>query len=294
MNLIVRDVPTKEMIEAMPMEQRKELKNQGNAILKYLRASKKDYAQAFDCAKMLMLNWRYIGQELIAMEVSSGRPKDNALKLEHLNLNHNESSYAQRLGKMTDDEFAAHVESYYDADAYKLPTLFAKAGKNHNTDSGGNDEWYTPPAIIELSRKVMGSIDLDPASCKAAQANVRAKKYFTLKDNGLDQEWAGNVFLNPPYARNIINKWCSKLVDELPNIKQAIVVTNSVSDTAWWQQLIENCDAVWLPQSRIRFIPGNGDRAHNPNNPQSVFYFGGREITFKRVFAENGVVVKKY
>ncbi len=44
----------------------------------------------------------------------------------------------------------------------------------------------------------MGRIDLDPASCEAANAVVRAPKIFTARDNGFTREWNGRVLLNPP------------------------------------------------------------------------------------------------
>ena len=36
--------------------------------------------------------------------------------------------------------------------------------KPHISQATGDNEWYTPPQIIEAVRKVMGSIGLDPAS----------------------------------------------------------------------------------------------------------------------------------
>lgn len=56
-----------------------------------------------------------------------------------------------------------------------------------------NNSWGTPPHFIESARKVMGSIDTDPASNDEAQQIVQAEQYYTEDDSGLDQYWNGNV-----------------------------------------------------------------------------------------------------
>src|SRR5262249_7627129 len=67
----------------------------------------------------------------------------------------------------------------------------------------GDTEWSPPPDLLEAAREVMGGIDLDPASSdrQQAQATVKAARYFTVENSGLEQPWLGRVWLNPPYAR---------------------------------------------------------------------------------------------
>ena len=40
-----------------------------------------------------------------------------------------------------------------------------------------------------------------------------SKGNYTVEDNGLSKEWRGNVFMNPPYGRQIIN-WVKKAKEE--------------------------------------------------------------------------------
>lgn len=67
-------------------------------------------------------------------------------------------------------------------------------------------EWATPQSLFdELDREF--HFTLDPAATKE---NAKCKKFYTSKENGLDQTWSGEcVFLNPPYGR-VIGKWVEK------------------------------------------------------------------------------------
>ncbi len=62
-------------------------------------------------------------------------------------------------------------------------------------------EHYTPAVYIDAGRHVLGDIDLDPASCAVANQTVRARRYYTAADNGLERPWGGRVFMNPPNNR---------------------------------------------------------------------------------------------
>jgi hypothetical protein len=71
-----------------------------------------------------------------------------------------------------------------------------------------NVEHYTSAPIIEAARRVFGgTIDLDPASCREANRVVRATKFFTKDDDGLQHDWhAGR-----PSAENGFQKLGVKL-----------------------------------------------------------------------------------
>lgn len=84
--------------------------------------------------------------------------------------------------------------------------------------SSKTSEHYTPPHIVEPARAVLGGIDLDPASCAKANAIVKATRYFTEADDGLEQEWSGLVFNNPPGGKDgndsVQAAWWWKLASE--------------------------------------------------------------------------------
>lgn len=128
----------------------------------------------------------------------------------------------------------------------------------HVAFNSGNNEWYTPADYIEAARDVMGGIDLDPASSDIANEVVKANMYFTAETNGLDKPWHGNVWMNPPYASDLIGLFVDKLVFELPNIKQAIVLVNNATETEWFGKLIAKASAVCFPRSRVKFYMPDG------------------------------------
>jgi phage N-6-adenine-methyltransferase len=157
----------------------------------------------------------------------------------------------------------------------------------HVANNSGNNEWYTPAEYIEAAREVMGSIDIDPASNDIAQETVKAKIYYTAETNGLDKEWSGNVWMNPPYASDLIGKFIEKLISELPNIAQAIVLVNNATETEWFNKLISNADAVCFPRSRVKFYMPDG-KTGAPLQGQAVLYFGTNESKFVDVFSGKG------
>lgn len=151
--------------------------------------------------------------------------------------------------------------------------------------SSNNVEWYTPRPYLDAARRVLGQIDLDPASCAAAQRAVKAKTYFTIADNGLAQQWVGRVWLNPPYSRGVIADFVEKLVEEFEwgCVNSAILLTHNHADTKWFHMALRASNAICFTRGRIRFNHPSG-KTGIPTNGQTFFYFGPNPRVFCAVF----------
>ena len=138
-----------------------------------------------------------------------------------------------------------------------------------------------------MARTVMGSIDLDPASCNVAQIIVGATTFYTIFDDGLSKEWNGNVWLNPPHHRFV-----NKLVTELATgrIKQAIMLTNNSTDTDWFQEAVSACQAVCFVKGRINFLEKDGVTELFPTQGQAFFYYGTDVERFCSEFRKIGFI----
>jgi ParB family chromosome partitioning protein len=160
----------------------------------------------------------------------------------------------------------------------------------HVTQNTGNNEWYTPSEYIEAAREVMGGIDLDPASSEIANRNVKATRCYTEEDNGLEQVWAGRVWMNPPYAQPLMGQFAKKLAEECASgrVTEAVVLVNNATETQWCTDLVSVSTAVCFPKGRIRFwAPGGGDKSA-PLQGQAVFYAGNNPSNFIERFVEFG------
>ena len=166
-------------------------------------------------------------------------------------------------------------------------------GNNLLSAPTGKNEWYTPMRYFHMARFVMGSIDCDPASSDKAQKFVNAKQYFTLENDGLLQEWKGNVWLNPPYSFPAIEKFSLKLLQEIDNenTKQAIMLTNASVDTKWFHSLLLYSSYICLKKGRIAFFDSTGKTAGKSAHGSVFFYFGKNGHKFKNIFSHEGIIM---
>lgn len=181
------------------------------------------------------------------------------------------------------------TQQYAAANPKEAPAIAA----NHRALGTGENEWYTPSVHLQAARAVLGGIDLDPASSPLANETVGADQIFTLADDGLNQPWAGKVWLNPPYSQPAIANFAEKLASEWQdgNLESAIALTHNYTDTAWFHRLATACSAICFTRGRIGFVNPEGKKAA-PTQGQAFFYFGQDVDTFADQFGAIGFVVE--
>lgn len=131
-----------------------------------------------------------------------------------------------------------------------------------NTDvmfSHKSDEWETPQDLFD---RLDAEFHFDLDVC-ATDDNHKCAKYYTLKQDGLSQEWHGTVWCNPPYSN--IKEW-AKACYEYGN---AVMLVPSRTDTKWFHDYVYN-------KSEIRFIKGRlkfGDSNNSAPFPSMIVIF---------------------
>lgn len=184
-------------------------------------------------------------------------------------------------GKVTAAHVAATVEAYL---APALPPI------TPGIVTFDSNEWYTPVEYIEAARRVMGSIDLDPASNDEAQQFIKAEHYYTKANDGLAQTWRGNVWLNPPYADPL--PWVSKLIDSFAagTVTAGILLVNTTNSPQWARLLWHSPHRVCLLNRRVNFWRPDRTDTRGTAQDQMIWYLGNNIEQFGEVFSVYGAI----
>ena len=119
--------------------------------------------------------------------------------------------------------------------------------------SSQRDNWETPQDFFDRYDRVY-HFNLDAAS---SDENAKCEKHFTIKDDGLKQNWAGHtVWLNPPYGRQI-GKWVQKAYEEsLKPDTTVVCLLPARTDTKWFHDYCTKGEITFV-RGRLKFINRN-------------------------------------
>ncbi len=294
---------------ARSVDEVKLVRDQAEALRLYVRQQGESLEMQNDVAEIKLRAERRAGELLAEIPRAQGKrtdmtsvqlgPKSFEQVLAENDIAQTTAKRWQTEATVPEEVFEQHVaevkrngEELTSAGLYRLGQKLNGRSKPHVSRSTGNNEWYTPPEYIEAARRVMGDIDLDPASSDIANEIVKARSYYTIQNDGLTQSWSGRVWMNPPYSSDLIGLFCSKLVDHIKHgdVTAACVLVNNATETAWFQRLLEVASCICLLRGRVRFIDELGDPSGSPLQGQIILYIGPSNEWFAEEFSTLGKV----
>ena len=132
------------------------------------------------------------------------------------------------------------------------------------------DEWLTPPEIINA----LGLFDLDPCSPIKRPWDT-ALKHYSVLDDGLSKQWAGRVWLNPPYGLEA-EKWLKKLADHGNGIALIFARTET---RMFFSEVWNRADSILFIEGRLFFYTVDGIKAKANSGAPSVLISYDKENT---------------
>ena len=116
--------------------------------------------------------------------------------------------------------------------------------------SSKTNEWRTPKKLFdELDQSY--KFTLDPCCTKES---ALCDKFYTIEEDGLQQDWSKDVvFMNPPYGREI-PKWIEKAYKECLKGATVVCLIPARTDTRYWHKYIfGKTKAIFFIKGRLKF-----------------------------------------
>lgn len=129
-------------------------------------------------------------------------------------------------------------------------------------------EWETPQVFFDKLDEEFGfTVDV----C-ANKENAKCERFFSQEDNGLEQEWKGICWCNPPYGRDIC-KWVKKALISSLHGATVVMLLPARTDTSWFHDyILHHADIRWI-RGRLKF----GKAKSSAPFPSMVVVFHGVE-----------------
>jgi phage N-6-adenine-methyltransferase len=136
---------------------------------------------------------------------------------------------------------------------------------NDGMFTSNTDQWATP---LDFYKKLNEEFAFELDVC-ALPGNAKCERYFTPDIDGLQQEWNGTCWMNPPYGREI-GKWVKKAYESSLEGATVVCLLPSRTDTKWWHDYCMKGE-IRLVKGRLKF----GDSKNSAPFPSAVVIFGG-------------------
>jgi DNA N-6-adenine-methyltransferase (Dam) len=135
---------------------------------------------------------------------------------------------------------------------------------SHQQCVGKSQDWITPRWILDAT----GPFDLDPCAADPRPWNCARVNWST---HGLERDWFGTIYLNPPYNRYEVSAWASKLARH----NNGVALLHARTEAKWFEPVWQHAAVILFLADRIHFHRPNGSREPaNSGAPPVLAAFG--------------------
>ena len=157
----------------------------------------------------------------------------------------------------------------------------------HHRPRGLFDVWLTDRQVLSA----LGEFDLDPCAAPEPRPWSTAREHIALPENGLEREWRGRVWLNPPYHRDLIGGWLEKMAQHRKGISFLFARTET---QAWQRWIWPFAEGVLFAEGRFNFCLPDGTRMnHNCGAPSALIAYSEEDARILRSSGIRGAFVPK-
>jgi hypothetical protein len=133
--------------------------------------------------------------------------------------------------------------------------------QNHQSEN----TWFTPKHFIDL----LGPFDLDPCTVSYRPFDTAINHIEYDKGQcGIETEWKGKVWLNPPYGKEI-----SPFINKFIEHKDGVMLIFARMGNIDVQKLIQAGAYLYMLRKRVCFYNKNGIKVTNAGTDSMLVFF---------------------
>ena len=141
--------------------------------------------------------------------------------------------------------------------------------KVHYTSN--TNEWFTPDYIYRPLNERF-KFTLDPC-CTVESA--KCKKFYTVADDGLKQDWGQNVvWVNPPYSRGVQAAFIRKAYESSLQGATVVMLIPARTETKVFSEYCTKASEIIFIVGRVKFISDKGGKPAPAPFPSAIVVFG--------------------
>lgn len=102
-------------------------------------------------------------------------------------------------------------------------------------------EWATPDSVFApLAKEFEFTCDV-----AATKDNAKCATFFSKDNNGLQQQWTGVCWMNPPYGREV-KEWVKKAHESAASGAIVVALLPAKTNTNWWHDYVMKYEVRFL------------------------------------------------